>query len=200
MASTSTVLAREDAPVTSDHAPGVLLIVGSVVFGVGAAIGVPQIFTEADPQARLRLLTEHLGMWRAAQPLCGLGPVIAAAGVGYLAAIAPTRGTRATFAAACLTMAVGALAWAWSLYLRGIRVSEFALGRLPGWPFATYVLLTIGGLALLGTGLLAGRFPVWLGWLTLSADLIFLAGYLWFKDLPPFVFYLLLLLVGLGVI
>jgi hypothetical protein len=37
-----------------------------------------------------------------------------------------------------------------------------------------------------------------LGWLTLGADLIFLAGYLWFKDIPPFVFYLLLLLVGLA--
>jgi hypothetical protein len=53
---------------------------------------------------------------------------------------------------------------------------------------------------LLGAGLLAGGFPAWLGWLTLIADLIFLAGYLWFKDLPPFVFYLLLLLVGLDLV
>jgi hypothetical protein len=35
-----------------------------------------------------------------------------------------------------------------------------AFGTLPGWPFATYLLLTIGGLALLGVGLLAARFPV----------------------------------------
>jgi hypothetical protein len=85
----------------------------------------------------------------------------------------------------------------WSLYLRGTRVSEFAFGTLPGWPFSTYVLLTIGGLALLGIGLLIGGFPVWLSWLTLGADIVFLAGYLRFKDIPPFVFYLLLLLVGL---
>jgi hypothetical protein len=45
-------------------------------------------------------------------------------------------------------------------------------------------------------GLLAGGFPAWLGWLTLGADLLFLAGYLWLGDIPPFVFYLLLLLVG----
>jgi hypothetical protein len=184
--------------VTRDHTPGLLLIVGSVIFVAGAAVGVPRVFTEPDPQVRLRLLTEHLGMWRAAQPLYGLGPVIAAAGVGYLAAGAPTRGTRATFAVACLALAVGAVAWAWSLYLRGTRVAEFAFGTLPGWPFATYVLLTIGGLALLGAGLLAGGFPVWLGWLTLGADVVFLAGYLWFRDIPPFVFYLLLLLVGLA--
>jgi hypothetical protein len=60
------------------------------------------------------------------------------------------------------------------------------------------VLLTIGGLALLGVGLLAGGFPAWLGWLTLGANLLFLAGYLWLRDIPPFVFYLLLLLVGLA--
>lgn len=182
---------------TGDRTPGLLLVAGSVVFLVGAAVGVPKVFTEPDPQARLRLLTEHLGMWRAAQPLYGLGPVVAAAGVGWLAAAAPTRGSRATLAAACLALAVGALAWAWSLYLRGTRVAEFAFGRLPGWPFATYVLLTIGGLGLLGAGLLTGRFPAWLGWLTLGADLVFLAGYLWSGDIPPFVFYLLLLLVGL---
>jgi hypothetical protein len=181
--------------VTSDHTAGLLLIVGSVVFLVGAAVGVPRVFTEPDPQARLRLLTDHLGMWRIAQPLYGLGPITAAAGVGWLTAAAPTRATRAT-AAACLALAVGALAWAWSLYLRGTRVAEFAFGTLPGWPFATYVLLTIGGFALLGAGLLAGRFPAWLGRLTLGADLMFLAGYLWLKDIPPFVFYLLLLLAG----
>jgi hypothetical protein len=184
------------AVVTSDHTPGLLLIVGSVVFLAGAAIGVPGVFTEPDPQARLRLLTEHLVAWRIAQPLYGLGPIIAAAGVGALAAAAPTHATRTSFAAASLALAVGALAWTWSLYLRGTRVAEFAHGTLPGWPFATYVLLTIGGLALLGLGLLAGRYPAWLGWLTLGADPLFLAGYLWLKDLPPFVYYLLLLLIG----
>jgi hypothetical protein len=51
-----------------------------------------------------------------------------------------------------------------------------------------------------GIGLLTGGFPVWLGWLTLASDIPFLAGYLRFKDIPPFVFYLLLLLVGLTVV
>ncbi len=61
-------------------------------------------------------------------------------------------------------------------------------------------MLTIGGLALLGVGLLIGDFPVWLGWLTIGADVLFLAGYLRFKDIPPFIFYLLLLLVGVVVV
>jgi hypothetical protein len=72
-----------------------------------------------------------------AQPLYGLGPIIAAAGVGYLAADAPDQGTRTIFAAACLELAIGALAWAWLLYQRSTRISEFAFGTLASWPFAT---------------------------------------------------------------
>jgi hypothetical protein len=186
--------------VTGARMAGVLLIAGSVIFLAGAAIGVPGVFTEADPQQRLRMLTAHLTMWRIAQPLYGLGPILVAVGVGYLAAAAQGRGTRAVFAASCAALAIGALAWTWSLYLRGTRVAEFARGTLPSWPFAIYVLLTIAGLALLGLGLLAGRFPTWLGWVALGADVLFLIGYLWFKDIPPFVFYLLLLLVGVVIV
>ena len=56
------------------------------------------------------------------------------------------------------------------------------------------VLLTIGGRALLGAGCSPARFPACLGWLTFGADLILLAGYLSFEDIPPFVCYLLRLL------
>jgi hypothetical protein len=190
---------HQEALVTTERTGGILLIVGSIVFMVGAAIGVPGVFTQRDPQVRLRMLTERLRAWQVAQPLYGAGPVIAAAGVALLAA-ASDEGSRAVLAASCAALAIGALAWGWSLYLRGTRVSEFAFGTLPGWPFATYVLLTIGGIALLAVGLLIGDFRTWLGWLTLGTDIVFLAAYLRFKDIPPFVFYLLLTLVGLAVL
>lgn len=134
-----------------------------------------------------------------AQPLYGLGLLIVAAGVGVLAVGAPARPARTTFAIASIALLIGTLAWGWSLYLRATRVPEFAAGTLPAWPFTTYVLLTIGGLALLTAGMLAARFPPWLAWLTIGAHVLFLAGYLWFKDIPPFVFYLLLLLIGVVV-
>ncbi len=124
----------------TDLGAGILLIIGSSAFGLGAAVGVPQVFTERDPQVRHRMLKEHLGIWRIAQPFYGLGPVIASAGAGYLAADAPTGGwTRTVFAAACLALVIGGLTWAWSVYVRATRISEFAFGTLPGWPFATYV-------------------------------------------------------------
>jgi hypothetical protein len=197
----------------------VLLIGGSMVFLVGAAIGVPRVFMEPDPDARLRLLRARPRAWRWAQPLYAGGPLLAAAGVVVLAAGAGHLGTaggggrpgtaggagqldgagaapRALVAAAGAALVVGALAWARSVHQRTVRVADFAHGRLPGWPFTTYVLLTVAGLALLGAGLLAGGFPAWLGWLVLAADAMFLAAYLRLRDLPPFVFYLLLLTVG----
>jgi hypothetical protein len=179
--------------------PGILLIVGSLVFVVGAAVGVPGVFTERDPEVRLRMLTERRRTWRAAQPLYALGPIVAAAGVGFLAAETTDGRARTALTGACVALLIGSLAWAWSVYLRSTRIAEFAHGTLPGWPFATYVLLTIGGLALLGLGLVIGDFARWLGWLTLVADAVFLVTYLRFRDLPPFVFYLLLLLVGVVV-
>jgi len=84
------------------------------------------------------------------------------------------------------------------VYLRFRHVREFALGGLPGWPFAAYVWLTLAGLSALGIGLLLAGFPRWTGWVTLSACLGFLVGYVRFKDIPPFAFYLLLPLVSLG--
>lgn len=178
---------------------GILLIAGSIIFLVGAAIGVPGVFMEPDLDERLRLLTAHPAAWQIAQPLYGIGPLVAAAGVGVLAFDANHLMARIAFGATCASLALGSLAWGWSLFLRATRVADFAAGELPGWPFAVYVLLTIGGLLLLGVGLLAGGFPAWSGWLTLGATVVFLAGFLWFRDIPPFVFYLLLLPIGVAV-
>jgi hypothetical protein len=180
-------------------AGGILLIVGSVVFFIGAAIGVPRVFTEADPQVRLDMLRARLRAWQIAQPFYGVGALVAAAGVAFLAA-ASDGGSRALLAASSAMLAVGALAWAWSLYLRGTRVADFAFGTLPAWPFAAYVLLTVAGIALLALGMLTGDLPAWPAWLALGADVVFLAGYLRFDDIPPFVFYLLFTLVGVTVL
>jgi hypothetical protein len=181
---------------TAQRIAGVVLVAGAMTFLVGAAIGVPTVFTERDPEVRLRLLQDGLTRWQVAQPLYGLGPLMTAGGMGLLVAGASSRATRAAFAAAALATLMGALAWGWSLYLRGTRVAEFATGTLPAWPFWSYVLLTVIGLAALGVGLLGEALPRWLGWLTIGADLLFLAAFLWLRDIPPFVFYLLLLVVG----
>jgi hypothetical protein len=182
--------------VTASQIGAVLLIAGSTVFLIGAAVAVPMVFTQSNPAARLRLLEAHTGAWRAGQPFYALGPMVAAAGLACLAVGAPAGRTRALLWIASSALLLGALPWAWSVYLRAVRIPQFAHGTLPGWPFTIYVLLTIGGLGLLGIALLAGGQPPWLGWLTLAGDALFLVAYLRFNDIPPFVFYVLLTLVG----
>lgn len=60
----------------------------------------------------------------------------------------------------------------------------------------SYVALTLGGLAALGIGLVMTD-PVWLGWVVvLAADVGYLILFLT-DDIPPFVFYVLLLLGGI---
>lgn len=176
----------------------ITVLVGSVVFLVGASIGVPRVFTEPNPERRLRMLEERIVSWRVAQPLYAIGPVVAAVGVGFLAVSVDEYPGRIWLALPCLLLLAGALFWSWSVYLRGRHVRQFALGELPGWPFACYVWLTLAGLATMGIGLLAAGFPGWTGWLTLSACLAFLVLYVRFADIPPFVFYTLLPVVSLG--
>ncbi len=126
--------------------------------------------------------------------------MVVAMAVGYRAATTPSVSSRIVLAAASLALVVGALTWSWSLLLRSLRISDFAFGRLPGWPFRTYVLLTIGGLILLGVDFLIEGFPIWLGWPIIGVSIVFLAAYLRFGDIPPFVFYVLLLVAGVALL
>ena len=183
----------------ADTAAATALIAGSVTFLVGAAIGVPRVFNERDRDQKWRMLSEHLVWWRLSQPLYALGALIAALGTGALAASGHAE-ARTWLAVSCGSLVVGALAWSWSVYRRAVDPHEFAMGRLPGWPFATYIWSTLIGLVLLGVGLLLGAWPAWLGWFTLAADALFAAAYVRFGDLPPFTFYLLFLVVGFTVV
>ena len=145
------------------------------------------------------MLTERVWWWRLGQPLYALGALVAAVGVGSLAVEDEASSALWLWGAGAL-LVLGALAWTWSVYRRALSPREFALGQLPGRPFVAYVWLTLAGLLLLGLGILWGDWPAWLGWLVVGADAVFVIGYLRYRDIPPFVFYALLLVVGLAVL
>lgn len=180
-----------------DAAAGTVWI-GSVVFLAGAAIAVPQVFTEPDRERRLALLEAGRSRWRAGQPLYAAGAVVVALGVGRLAGSAGPGAGRAALWASSVLLLAGAACWCWSVYQRARWIRRFALGELPGGPFTAYVLLTLVGLGLLGLGLLASGSSAWSGWTTLAGAAAFLEAYARYGDIPPFVFYLLLPVVSLG--
>ena len=74
---------------------------------------------------------------------------------------------------------------------RGLRFRQTS-----GLAFPVYVWLTIGGLATLGAGLVTGGISMWLGWLTVAVAVLCTAAYVSFKDIPPFVFYILFVVIG----
>lgn len=178
---------------------GALLLAGAVVFFVGVSIGVPRVWTEPDVDKRARMLAAHPVAWRVGQAFIVVGTVVAGAGVGPLAAEAEVA-SRTLLAVSCGLLVAGALCWSPSLYRRALHPHDFAHGRQPGGPWVAYVWLTLAGLLLLGVGLVAGDAPGWLGWVVLGADVLFAAAYLRFHDIPPFVFYLLLVVVGVTVL
>lgn len=180
----------------SSTTAAVLLLSGSAMFGVGAAIGVPRVFTTPDRGEKARMLAGSPTAWRLSQPLYALGSLVAAAGVGALAAAVDST----LLTVSCALLVVGGLAWSVSVYRRAVRPHDFAMGLLPAWPFVLYAWLTFAGLALLGAGILLDRGPDWLGWLVLVPDVLLVVAYLRFRDIPPFVFYVILTVVGLAVL
>ena len=178
---------------------GVLMIVGSVVFFLGVAIAVPRVFTEPDRDTKLRMLERGRLWWRLGQPFCAGGALLGGPGGRFPGGRG--RGAPGTnlLWVSCALLVAGAISWSWSVYLRAQHHRDFALGRLPGWPFATYCWLTLAGLALLGAGLLE-QGPRWLGWVVLGADALYVLAYVRYRDLPPFVFYLLLSIVGVALL
>ena len=100
--------------------------------------------------------------------------------------------------AALYALFVGAVLWSVSCARRGWRVEEFARGELSAWSWRGYVWLTLAGLALLGVACLG--FAVWVGVLLLVSAAAFTAIFLVSGDIPPFVFYIVLTVVGVWVI
>lgn len=172
-----------------------LPIAGSAVFLFGAALGVPRVFMTRDREERVGLLTANATRWRVAQVPYGVGPLLAAAGI-VSGATTFEGSARAAWMLAGVTMLVGATCWAYSCWLRAVDSVKFARGEQPGWPFRTYVVLTLAGLASLGAALLAIDAAAWLGWLVLLADLGYVILYVATNDIPPYLFYVLLLVVG----
>jgi hypothetical protein len=175
---------------------GWFVVAGSLVFFIGATIGVPGVFMTADAEERLALLRRRMIYWRLGQPLYSLGPLIVAAGV-FTFGLSQTGGAAALSIAGGLVMLAGVAGWSYDCYLRGVHPAEFAYGKLPGWPFKVYVLATIAGLALMGSSLAAADFSPWFYGAVFGADVFFLGFYSATRDIPPFFFYLLLLGAGI---
>jgi hypothetical protein len=121
-------------------------------------------------------------------------------GVGLLAYALAWLDTTLPYLPAML-MLLGAIAWSAHVTLRAIDPQVFVTGTLPAWHFRLYTMLTLAAYFVLGFALLRllGGRP-WQAYFLMGVSMLFFIMYLQFKDLPPFVHYLLGLVLGISLL
>jgi hypothetical protein len=179
-----------------DKAGAVIIIVGSVLFIAAAFSPISRIFGMPDAGERLAAISAAPSQWLLAQILFGLGAIVTVVGIGVLAFRLTGQHYTVYLITSTVLMAVGAILWSWHVYLRAADPALFTAGGIPLWLFAGYSLLTMAGLALLGIALLQMALPSWVGWLPIVSAALFLVLALVFGDMPPFVYYLITLIIG----
>jgi len=96
--------------------------------------------------------------------------------------------------ASILLLGTGALLWCIHITERIIDPSGFAHGSNTPYLFLVYSIFTIIGLLLFGILLLKTSLGSWTGWMFIAGSIIILGLMVLFKDMPPFVYYLLTLI------
>lgn len=174
-----------------------VIIVGSLIFLVAAFSPISRVFGMPSSEAKWQLLSTSRIAWAFSQVLFAAGGIVTAVGIVLAAVSLQGRPAASAFHVAGGLMLIGAIAWTWSVYLRTIDPRGFIAGNLPTWPFVLYALFTMAALALIGYSLLQMGFPSWSAWLLIGCSLALFTLYIMFHDMPPAVYYLLCLILGL---
>jgi hypothetical protein len=173
-----------------------ILVAGSALFQLGAFLPVSRFYV-SPVETRLAIMQDQPVQWILHLAGMGLGAVIAAVGLMALVPHLP-RGASSVGIASAVCVTVGTLLWLWHLQLRISSPAAFAGGANPIWHFAVYTVLMQAGLLLLAAAFYFAKWPLWMILvLALGTSLSILAMVL-FRDVPPFVHYVWLLVVGIG--
>jgi hypothetical protein len=183
---------------------GVGLIVGSILFIIAAFTPLTFRVIMADTQQRIELIQNERTGWVFLNILFGVGSVVAVVGLALFAQHVQSLGDNPTvrvvsYLSAAIA-ALGALGWVIIVYNRAVLPPQELGGNLSinNWIFPAYTLLTQIALMIVGFVLIQTGYPAWLGWGMLVLGGLSLIAYLVFKDMPPFVHYVLLLVMGIA--
>jgi hypothetical protein len=176
-----------------------VLIGGAVVFLLAAFAPASFVFGMDDPDEQRRFLAKHERSWRWGQVPFAAGAVTSGVGLVVLGVeVGESAGTAIT-AAGVVATAV-ALPWAEHCRQRALRVEAFLEGRLPAWPFVVYVWGTLAALATTGLASLSSDVPEWAAAMLMGWSGLLAVAMLRFGDVPPFVFYLATVALGIAVL
>ncbi len=171
----------------------IVIFIGSLLFLIAAFLPISRVYAFNNSEDKLALIKDAEGAWNISQTLFSLGAIVTVLGVALAAFILNGRSSAPMLYLAATLLFVGAAAWTWQTYLRAKDPIAFAEGSLTGWHFALYTLLTLAAILLIGISILQLGFSTWAGWLLIGGALFLFVLYIIFKDMPPFVHYLLFL-------
>jgi hypothetical protein len=185
---------------------GLGLIVGSVLFIIAAFTPLTFRVIMADGQQRIELIQNERTGWIFLNILFGVGSIVTVVGLALFAQHVQSIGDNTTVKVVsylgATVAALGALCWVIIVYNRAALPPQ-ELGStlsINNWIFPAYTLLTQIALIMVGFTLIQSSYPVWLGWGMLVLGGMSIAVFLIFKDMPPFVHYVLLLIMGIALV
>jgi hypothetical protein len=195
---------------------GWLLVIGPVLFGIGA--GDPYLVRAwtAQPAEFHSIVAAHTTAWRATNLLFVAGTVVTAAGLASLPSFLPDGWARAAAMAGVVAFAIAAVLWIIVLIFRltvtpGIA-RDFAdsatpepaireIERLNAGLFKGFIVIGLGGLAAVGIAIAAGGpIPAAVGWGSAALSGLLVSGLVRTGDLPPFTVYLAPLAFGIALL
>jgi hypothetical protein len=130
----------------------------------------------------------------------GLGAVVAAVGLGLLVLRLP-EGTPSTLGIVTFALVLaGTVLWVWHIQLRITDPAGFASGANPMWHFAVYTVAMQAGLLLLAAAFHHAGLPNWMVLVLAGGALLTILALVLFRDVPPFLHYVWLLAIGIGLL
>jgi hypothetical protein len=176
-----------------------IVLAGSAVFQLGAFLPVSRFYMAAVAE-RLAIMQNQPIQWMLHLGGMGVGSLIAAAGLIVLGIRLP-RGTPTSLGVlAAATVVVGTTLWLWHLQLRIGQPVAFASGENPVWHFAVYTALMQVALLLLAGAFRDAGMPQWMVLVLGGGALLTVLAFVIFQDVPPFLHYVWLLTVSIGLV
>jgi hypothetical protein len=176
----------------------ILIILGSLLFLSASFSPISAVHMEPTAAGKLALINASPGAWLLAQILYTLGAVLTAGAIaGVVYRHRQSYSPALTFLI-YLSLLVGAVFFLAYAVFRTTNPLAWVQVPPPHPLFLGYTFLTQLGLLLVGVALLKAGYPRWLGWLLVYSMLALFVLMVIFRDMPPFAYYLLALIVGVA--
>ena len=174
-----------------------LLIFGNMLIVIGFGTFSSIIYIGNDVQKKMDLLAAQPRRWVTSQLLVISGGLFVVAGSVFLFLL--FRKSQGIFPAGigAIGLVLGQVFWIWIVIMRIIEPWRQAKDEFPGWLYKAFSYLTLLGLAGFGIAFWVNGIRPILGIGITLGTLLILGLFLKFKGMPPIVYYLPTLVIGL---